>query len=495
MENNKRILLATALAFLVMLAYPYYAKRYIPQRPHSVAPLEPETLVAEEDLESAGAYDTVYDTVISDDTVDDTVIENQELKIELNTRSGVVKSVKIKDGLEPISFYPLQDKRLGLLMPTVSTVSFEESKDCDTAEMVLSSNGVRREYSIDKHLLLFNTEGESQLLFYMPGKYEVSMRESRYLRVMVKDGRQNTESIKIGSLLKKKRFFNAVDWFALSFRHYSILFDPSQDLDLEIKPSSDQEGFFFAIKGKTENIEVLTYIGPNSESILAFYDDNWLDLLNYGKLNNIVKSLLGIFYKVSHNYGLAIIMLALLLNFIFAPLTLKSQKSMKKMQSLQPHMQELKEKHKDNPQAVNKEMMELYKKHKVNPMGGCLPMFLQIPVFIALYNTLMRSYELKHASFLWIKDLSVPDRLFMLSKSLPLIGSEVNLLPILMAGLMFVQQKFSPTAKVSSSSTMPNLWFLPIIFGVIFYKFPAGLVLYWFTNSLSMLVLQNMHRK
>ena len=107
----------------------------------------------------------------------------------------------------------------------------------------------------------------------------------------------------------------------------------------------------------------------------------------------------------------------------------------------------------------------------------------------------MRSYELKNASFLWIKDLSVPDRLFMLSKSLPLMGNEVNLLPILMAALMFVQQKFSPTSKASSNSALPNMWFLPIIFGAIFYKFPAGLVLYWFTNSLSMLVLQSMHKK
>ncbi|MDP8252803.1 MAG: membrane protein insertase YidC [Candidatus Kaelpia aquatica] len=491
MENNKRILLATALAFLVMLAYPYYAKRYMPQPSHGVVSSESDVFMAEEDPGVVG----VYDTVISDDTVYDTVIENQELKIGLNTQSGVVRSIEIKEGLEQISLYPLQDKGLGLLIPTVSTVSFEKSKSYDTVGMVLTADGARREYSLNKHLFVFNAAGESQLLFYMPSKYDVSMRESRYLRIMVKDDQQNTESIKIGSLLKKKRFFNSVDWFAISFQHYSILFDPSQGVDLEIKPSSNQEGFFFVIKGNTEDIEVLTYIGPNSKPILSSYDDNWLDLLNYGKLNNVVKSLLGIFYRASRNYGVAIIMLALLLNLIFAPLTLKSQKSMRRMQSLQPQMQELKEKHKDNPQAVNKEMMELYKKHKVNPMGGCLPMVLQIPVFIALYNTLMRSYELKNASFLWIKDLSVPDRLFMLSKSLPLMGNEVNLLPILMAALMFVQQKFSPTSKASSNSAMPNMWFLPIIFGAIFYKFPAGLVLYWFTNSLSMLVLQSMHKK
>ncbi len=492
MENNKRIIFATALAFLIMLAYPYYAKRYMPQQPHNVAPLESALpSAAEEKQETVLAYDTV----ISNDTVYDTVIENKNLKIGLNTKSGIVRSVDIKDGLEVVNVYPLQNKGLGLLMPTVSTVSFQENQSHDTVDTVLTSDDIERKYDLDNHLLIFNSGNESQLLFYMPSKYDLSMRDARYLRVIVKDNQGNTENIKVGSLLKKKKFISSVDWFALSFRHYSILFDSNQDVDLEIRPSDDQEGFYFIIKGEKENIDVLTYIGPNSKSILSFYDSNWLDLLNYGKLNNIVKSLLGLFYRVFHNYGLAIIALALLLNLFFAPLTLKSQRSMKKMQSLQPHMQELKEKHKDNPQAVNKEMMELYKKHKVNPMGGCLPMVLQIPVFIALYNTLMRSYELKHATFLWIRDLSVPDRLFMLSKSLPFIGNEINLLPILMAALMFVQQKFSPTAKVSSNSAMPNLWFLPIIFGVIFYKFPAGLVLYWFTNSLSMLVLQNMHKK
>ena len=116
---------------------------------------------------------------------------------------------------------------------------------------------------------------------------------------------------------------------------------------------------------------------------------------------------------------------------------------MRKMQEIQPKMENLRSEHKDNHQKLNKEMMELYKKHKVNPMGGCLPMLLQMPIFIALYQTLMRSVELKGASFLWIKDLSMPDKAFTLPHALPLLGNAINVLPILMIGAMMLQQKLS----------------------------------------------------
>jgi YidC/Oxa1 family membrane protein insertase len=501
MENNKRILLATALAFLIMLAYPYYTKRYLPQP-------DRESLYSEPGVSPGSGFtpkgevkpenDILDDTVMSYDTDYDTVLENEVLNVRINSNSGTVAMATLKEKIDDIILYPLQKQGLGLFMPTVSTVSFDRKSSNDTVnkvDTVLDSENIKRAYKLQGHLLHLVTEGESELRFYMPSEYDMSMRESRYLSVKIKSATGNVEQLKMRNLLKKQLSSKAVDWFALSFRHYSILLDPENIIDLDVRPARDQKGFFFIIRSKTPKIDVLGYLGPNSKQIISNYDENWLDLLNYGKLNNIVKSLLDFFYKIFHNYGLAILFLALLLNVLFAPLTLKSQSSMKKMQGLQPHMQELKEKHKDNPQAVNKEMLELYKKHNVNPMGGCLPMLLQIPIFIALYNTLMRSYELKHASFLWIQDLSVPDRFFMLSRTFPFIGNEFNLLPILMAVLMFVQQKLSPTAKTGGNTAMPNLWFLPIIFGVIFYKFPAGLVLYWFTNSLSMLVLQSINRR
>jgi YidC/Oxa1 family membrane protein insertase len=167
-------------------------------------------------------------------------------------------------------------------------------------------------------------------------------------------------------------------------------------------------------------------------------------------------------------------------------------RSMKEMQGLQPHIEELRKKYKDNTQKFNKEVMELYKEHKVNPFGGCLPLLLQMPIFFALYQTLMRSVVLRGAEFLWIKDLSEPDRLFLLPFNIPILGNEINILPIIMAIGMFAQQKI--TMKTAAGSNPEQQRFMmvlfPLMFGFIFYRMPSGLVLYWFINSTLMLIYQ-----
>jgi len=162
------------------------------------------------------------------------------------------------------------------------------------------------------------------------------------------------------------------------------------------------------------------------------------------------------------------------------------------MQALQPKVEALRITYKDNPQKLNKEILELYREHKVNPLGGCLPLLLQMPVFFALYQVMIRCVALKGAKLLWIKDLSEPDKLFLLPTNLPVLGNEFNLLPLLMAALMFVQQKASLVSSGSTSEEQQKIMMIvmPIMFGVIFYRMPSGLVLYWFVNSLLMLVYQ-----
>ena len=162
---------------------------------------------------------------------------------------------------------------------------------------------------------------------------------------------------------------------------------------------------------------------------------------------------------------------------------------------MQPKVEALRKANKDNPQKMNKEIMELYKEHKVNPLGGCLPLLLQMPIFFALYNALMRSIVLKGAKFLWIKDLSEPDRLWIFPASwpnLPILGNELNILPIIMAIGMFVQQKISSISSGGAAAEQQKIMLIlmPIIFGLIFYRMPSGLVLYWFVNSLLMLIFQ-----
>jgi YidC/Oxa1 family membrane protein insertase len=181
------------------------------------------------------------------------------------------------------------------------------------------------------------------------------------------------------------------------------------------------------------------------------------------------------------NYGVVIILLSALTKLLFWPLTQKSFKSMREMQKIQPEMAELKEKYKSDPQKLNKAMMELYRERGVNPLGGCFPMLLQMPVFIALFNALRTTIELRRAPFiLWIRDLSSPDVVAEMPFSLPFIGNTLSLLPILMGVAMFVQQKMQSTDPKQAALT----YMMPILFTFLFFRFPSGLVLYWLVNNI-----------
>jgi YidC/Oxa1 family membrane protein insertase len=172
------------------------------------------------------------------------------------------------------------------------------------------------------------------------------------------------------------------------------------------------------------------------------------------------------------------------MQIILLPLSLKSFSAAKAMKALQPKIKELQLKYKDDQKRLNTETMYLYKSQKVNPLGGCLPMILQMPIFLALFTVLNNAYELKNASFvLWINDLSKPDLLFTLS------GLPIRLLPLLMGITMLVQQKIAGTTVDPSQKTFTYL--MPAMFTVIFWNFPSGLVLYWLTNSILSIATQH----
>lgn len=237
------------------------------------------------------------------------------------------------------------------------------------------------------------------------------------------------------------------------------------------------------------------YLGPQDVKLINQINPTWSGIVHFGTfdfISQILLQALEFLYKIFHNWGWAIVFLSLLVYFILYPLSLKQMRSMKEMQAIQPKVEELRKQYKDNPQKMNKEIMELYKLHKVNPFGGCLPLLLQMPIFFALYNALMRSAALRGAKFLWIKDLSSPDRLFTLPVSLPILGNELNILPIVMALGMFFQQKLTTTKATGASADQQKMMLIimPVMFGFIFYHMPAGLVLYWLINSILMLVFQ-----
>jgi YidC/Oxa1 family membrane protein insertase len=232
------------------------------------------------------------------------------------------------------------------------------------------------------------------------------------------------------------------------------------------------------------------YLGPQELKLINQVNPEYTAVLYFGTfdfISHILIQILDWLYRLVHNWGWAIILFSIFISLLLYPLSLQQMRSMKQMQALQPKIEELRKVYKDNPQKLNKEMMDLYKIHKVNPLGGCLPLILQIPVFFALYQAMIRSIALKGAHFLWIKDLSQPDRLFAFTAIGPV--KEINLLPILMTAVMFVQQKLSMSAVSGTANEQQKIMtiIMPVMFLFIFYNMPAGLVLYWLINSSIML--------
>jgi YidC/Oxa1 family membrane protein insertase len=225
------------------------------------------------------------------------------------------------------------------------------------------------------------------------------------------------------------------------------------------------------------------YFGPKESKTLQSLNVKAEKIIDFGWFDIIAKPLilgLNLSNRITHNYGIDIILLTILIKLIFHPLSVKSYRSMKKMQELQPLIKKLKEKYPNDKQKMNAEMMEIYKTKGINPMGGCLPMIIQIPVFFALYKGLSGAIELRHAPFMfWINDLSAPEDLFsfaVMGYTLP-----IRILPLIMGITQVIQQKMTPTSVDPMQEKM--MLFMPIFFTFLFWGFPSGLVLYWLINN------------
>ena len=213
------------------------------------------------------------------------------------------------------------------------------------------------------------------------------------------------------------------------------------------------------------------YLGPKESDLLKELGVGAEKLLDFGFFSIVAKPLLwflNLTHTVTKNFGIDIIIISILIKIIFLPLTQISMKSMKEMQKVQPEMNRLRETYKNDKARVQQEIMLLYKRRKINPMSGCLPMLIQIPVFIALYNALQNSIEMRHAPFFWwIVDLSAKDPIYIT--------------PLIMGATMVLQQKMTPTSADPTQAKMFML--MPIMFTFLFLSFPSGLVLYWLVNN------------
>ncbi len=246
-------------------------------------------------------------------------------------------------------------------------------------------------------------------------------------------------------------------------------------------------GFILQPGDGLERVSTL-YVGPKKLSYLKSVGPKVEEVMEFGMFKWFCKLLvptLNFFNSVIPNYGIAVILLTILVRVIFWPLTHKSTESMKRMQSLQPQLKALQAQHKDNPQKLQQETWRIYRENKVNPLSSCLPMLVQIPIFIALFTVLRSAVELRFAPFLWIGDLSEPENLF--AGMIPFIGS-LNILPVLMAGTMGLQSYLTPSMGDPMQQKMMMI-LMPGMMLFMFYTMPAALSLYW-TVSQGISILQ-----
>jgi YidC/Oxa1 family membrane protein insertase len=234
------------------------------------------------------------------------------------------------------------------------------------------------------------------------------------------------------------------------------------------------------------------YAGPISYKLLAAQGVGLEAIVELGwswvrPFSRLILAFMNFLHGFIPNYGVIILILSSLAKLVFWPLSKKSFRSMREMQNLQPLMQELRRRYENDPKELNRQMMELYRQKGVNPLGGCMPLVVQMPIFIALYSVLRSSIDLRNAPFvLWIDNLAAPDALFHLPFPLPILGRTFNLLPLLMGAAMLWQSRLSPSPAATGPAAQQQAimrWAMPIMMTVFFYKVPSGLVLYWLVNT------------
>ena len=283
-------------------------------------------------------------------------------------------------------------------------------------------------------------------------------------------------------------------WGAVKNQFFTMILTPATNAvaieyqQVELTPPADWQakqlphGVSAALKfpstsltaNTTQRYEFTWYAGPKEYERLEALRGRQEEVMQFGfwgMISVVLLKSMKFFYKLIPNYGIAIIIITILIKILFWPIQAKSIKSMKAMQKFQPLMNKLREKYKDDAQRLNTEMMKLYKEHKINPFAGCLPMLVQIPVFFALFAMLRSAVELRGASFLWIKDLSQPDTIAHV------LGFPLNPLPIAMGVSMIWQMKITPQTGDPKQQQM--MMFMPLMMLFFFYSSSSGLVLYW----------------
>ncbi|MGR3319992.1 MAG: membrane protein insertase YidC [Candidatus Anammoxibacter sp.] len=403
-------------------------------------------------------------------------LTNRRFRVIANTKNKVSFQTTLKNGLQITKNISLDPNEYHLNMELV----FKNKSDQELTYgyQMVASSGIA--YEGDPKIDMRAVVGIDK----ENGSYKL-------IKTNLKDLPERNESV-------------GISWAGTVNKYFAVILKPasnnyiySTDAKAIFANGAVTDDFMVTVQTKAASLKphneirhsYIVYTGPKLERLLAKH--NLESLLGFGIFKVISRILLKIlngFYNIIPNYGVAILFMTLVVKLMLFPLTRKSQTSMFRMQALQPEIEKLKAKYKNDKQSMAKAQMQLFKKHGANPLGGCLPMVLQMPIFFALFRTLQLAFEMRQAPFtLWITDLSLPDTLITLPFSIPLLGNMLNILPLIMTGASFIQMRLNPktpSADPQAKMQQKMMSFMPLMFCFILYKMPSGLTLYWTMSTI-----------
>ncbi|TAN46132.1 MAG: membrane protein insertase YidC [Nitrospirae bacterium] len=507
---EKRMFLAIIISVAILIGSQYFYMQFMPPPPpHDNTTLsekhtkENQTQPQKQTAVNAEALNhtkQVPDKPAAPATVKEVKVETDLYTVVLTSQGASIKSVglkryKDKDGK------PIVLKSDDTLRPL--SVGHDDGFGLSGALFGTAGGNIILESQAKPASVVFEYSAEGRFIrrtyTFSPGTYAIDVKDETsgmpsYWVALGKDFGiyEKDDSVHFGPVVlrdtdrdeythgkvKEPKIYNAgVKWLAQEDKYFFASIIPKGALQ-ETKIWDRQNDIAAAIKFGSGSNNYMFYAGPKEHEDLKKLGVGLEHIVDFGMFSILALPLfwlLKVFYNVTHNYGVAIAIVTVLVRIPFIPIINKGQASMKRMQEIQPKMAELKEKYKKDPQKMQKETMELYKKHKVNPFGGCLPMLLQIPVFFALYKVLLLAIELRNAPFaLWITDLATKDPYYVL--------------PIIMGATMVIQQKMTPSAMDPMQQKMMML--MPVVFTFMFLTFPSGLVLYWLVNNVLSIIQQ-----
>ncbi|MDO8536284.1 MAG: membrane protein insertase YidC [Candidatus Omnitrophota bacterium] len=519
---EKRLITAVTLSIIVIVMFqflfpaPKKAQVAKPAESAIVKEIDVKSFVPATSIPTEGEKNSVVATDRSIITFSDIGGSVKRIELKQHKKNNSAEPFVLVDEKDPSRYLFSVKDVFGALPLESSKYSVSTKPDQVIYSLNIKDLQIVKQYNlhnsndtIELKMFIKNVSSQPKEVAYQiisgSGIVEPNMADRRLIEVTAKvDGKTvNFKRPKNNIIINP----GIVSWVALKTRYFSLIMKPFGQTKHQFHNFAFGDDLVAGIEmdrvtipaNSTIEQKYLLYAGPSVASELKKIGMEFDETINYGFFSWIAKALLfmlGLCHSVVKSWGLSVIILSVLLNALLFPLTLKSFQSMQKMHELHPQMEKLKVQFKDNPQKLNKEVMELYKKYNINPLGGCLPLLLQMPIFIALYQALTKSIDLRGASFLWIKDLSMPDAV-SIPATLPLIGNHLNILPLVMVVLMVFQQKVS--TKVMGSAVTEEqkqqqkmmLIMMPVMFGFIFYNMPSGMVLYWVVNTLLTIVEQS----